>query len=119
MLTIQGPHPSYTRLIVLPSPQEKNTSSLASTVQTIFMMDGSRKTYVKRKDSRKKFRWSFVVSHSKAKQVEDYFILYSGEPASVSWDGNTYLGWLTLNPFEMRGQVQEFYEITIEFEEKK
>ena len=119
MLTIQGPHPSNTELIVLPSPEERNTSSLAATVQTIFMMDGSRKTYVKRKDSRKKFRWTFLVSHSKAKQVEDYFILYAGKPASVSWDDDNYLGWMTLNPFEMRGEVREFYEITIEFEEKK
>lgn len=119
MLIIQGPHPSLTSIVILPSPTETNTESLAATVQTIRMMDGSLRTYVKPKDSRKRFRWTFVVAHTKAKELEDYTIAYSGEPAMVSWKNTNYIGWLTLNPFEMRGQTQEYYEITLEFEEKK
>lgn len=119
MLVIQGPHPTNTTLIVLPSPRETNTESIAATVQTIRMMNGSLRTYVKPKNNRKKFRWTFVVSHTKAKQLEDYSIDHSGSPATVLWNNTSLLGWLTLNPFEMRGETQEFYQITLEFEERK
>lgn len=118
MLLIQGPFPSNANLIVLPSPNETNTEGLTSSVQTIRKMDGSLNTYVKRRNGRKKFRWEFTIGHLKAKELEDYTISFSGEPAMIIWNANTYIGYLTLNPFEMSGLVSEFYRVTLEFEEK-
>lgn len=118
MLIIQGPFPSNSNIIVLPSPSETNTESLTSSVQTLRKMDGSLNTYVKRRGGRKKFRWEFIVGHWKAKELEDYTISNSGSAAMVSWQGSTYIGYLNLNPLELRGEVSEFYRITLEFEEK-
>lgn len=118
MLRISGPFPSLTSQIILPSPAETNTEQLASTVQTIRMMDGSLRSYVKRKSGRKKYRWEFEVGHWKAKEVEDYIISNSGRLAQVVWRDVVYIGWLTLNPLSMTGSASEFYRITIEFEEQ-
>lgn len=117
MFIIQGPYPSNTTQIVLPSPRETNTEGLKATVQTIRMDDGTLKTYVKRRGGRKKFRWEFLVGNAKAKELEDYFIDNSGDKAIVYWRDNAYIGNVTLNPFEMSGEVQEYYRAIIEFEE--
>lgn len=115
---INGPHPSNTSQIILPNPNLSNTEGLASSVQSIRMMDGSLSTYVKRKRGRKRLRWEFTVGHLKAKELEDYVLSNSGKLCTVNWR-QTYFGWLTLNPLEMRGDPIEFYRITLEFEEKK
>ena len=117
MLLIQGPFPQNTSALVLPSPQETNTESLTSTVKTIRMDDGSLRTYVRRNSGRKKFRWDFLVGHNKAREIEEYFISNSGEKALATWKGTVYLGYLTLNPLELSGQVGETYRVTIEFQE--
>lgn len=115
---IQGPFPDNTTVVVLPSPIVTNTEGLRATVQTIRMMDGSARTYVKRKSGRKLYRWEFDIAVVKAREVEDYIISNAGALAQVSWKSDTYIGYLTLNPLEMRGAVGEFFRITIEFEEK-
>jgi len=118
MLIIQGPFPQLSTALILPSPEETNTQQLTSTVQTKRMMDGSLRTHVKRRNGRKKYRWEFVVGNAKAKEVEDYFIANAGRKAQAIWQDVVYIGYLTLNPFEMGGQVAEYYRITIEFEER-
>jgi hypothetical protein len=115
---ITGPYPSNLSQVILPSPQLSNTEGLASTVQVIRMMDNSVNTFVAAKRSRKKMRFSFRAGHLKAKELEDYVLQYGGEPCSISWR-DTKVGWLTLNPVDMRGEAVEMYEITLEFEEKK
>ena len=117
MLLIQGPFPSNTTAVVLPSPRETNNESLRASIQTIRKMDGSLSTYVKPRDQRKKYRWEFVVGNSKAKEVEDYMIDNAGELAMVTWNGTIYIGYVTLNPFEMSGDTQEFYRLLVELEE--
>jgi len=118
MLTIQGPFPELSTALILPSPNETNTEGLKASVQTIRMMDGSLRTYVKRRAGRRAFQWEFEVGNAKAKEVESYFIANSGSRAQVIWRETVYIGFLTLNPFEMDGSVREFYRIVIEFEEK-
>lgn len=117
MLLIQGPFPSNSTALVLPSPLETNTEGLTSTVKTIRMDDGSLRTYVRRNSGRKKFRWEFLVGHLKAKEIEEYAISYGGNKAMVTWQDAVYIGYLTLNPLEMGGQVGETYRVTIEFQE--
>lgn len=117
MLLIQGPFPINSTALVLPSPLETNTESLTSTIKTIRMDDGSLRTYVRRNAGRKRFKWEFLLGHLKAKEVEDYFISSSGSKALISWRDVSYIGYLTLNPFEMSGEVSESYRVTIEFQE--
>lgn len=117
MLLIQGPFPINSTALVLPSPRETNTESLKASVQTIRMMDGGLRTYVKRRDGRKSFRWEFLVGNPKGKQIEDYFIANGGEKAMVSWNDATYIGYCTLNPLELSGEADEYFRVLIEFEE--
>lgn len=118
MFIIQGPFPANTSVLVLPSPLESNTTSLRASVQTVYKMSGARTTYVKRRDGRKRYRWDFVVGNPKAKQAEDYFESNSGRPVIVSWRDETFIGYPTLNPFEMSGETGEYFRLTIELEEK-
>lgn len=114
---IRGPHPSNTKQVVLPNPALSNTESITSNVQTIRMMDGSLRTYVKRKDGRRRFRWDFLVGVNKAKELEDYALSHAGSLSTVAWRENL-LGYLTLNPIDFNGQPREVYTVTLEFEEK-
>lgn len=118
MFIIQGPFPVNNNLIVLPSPQEANTENLRASVQTVYKMSGKIHTYVKPRDSRKSYRWEFIVGQLKAKEVEDYFISNAGKLMRVDWGGNTYIGYPIFNPFEMSGEVSEFYRLRIELEEQ-
>ena len=118
MFIIQGPFPANTSLIVLPSPQLANTDSLRASVQTIYKMSGKRNTYVKRRDNRKRYRWEFLIGRNKAIELEQYNIDNAGKLALVSWRDNNYIGYLTLNPFEMSGEVSEYFRVTLEFEER-
>ena len=119
MLAITGPFPVNSSFILLPSPEETNTEGLRASVQSIRMMNGSLRTYVKPKNQRKVYRWEFKVAHTKAKELEDYIIANSGSVSMINWREQIYIGWLTLNPLEMTGDVSEYYRITLEFEEKK
>lgn len=117
MFLIQGPFPSNSSSVVLPSPEIGNTEGVASTVQTLRMMDNSLRTYVKRKYARKKFRWTFTIGHLKAKQLEDFVVDVAGSPCQVIWRDTIYTGHLTLNPYEADGETSEFFSVTLEFEE--
>lgn len=116
---ITGPWPSNTTQVVLPSPEISNTEGLSSTVQVVRMMDNSITTFIKPKKGRKKSRYSFRVGQLKAKELEDYMLEHSGSPCRIVWRNINRVGWITLNPIDMRGEAGEFYEITLEFEEKK
>ena len=118
MLIIQGPFPANTDGVVLPSPQETNTESLKATVQSQRTMSGRLYTYVKPRNGYKKFRWEFLIGFKKARELESFVDDNSGEKCLVSWGGNTYVGYLTLNPLDFRGEIGEFYRATLEFEEK-
>lgn len=116
---LRGPWPSNSKLIVLPSPATANTQALKSSVQTMRMMDGSARTFIKPRRGRKSYRWDFLVGVGKATELENYVIENSGQPCMVTWRGLQAVGWLTLNPLEMGGEPGEMYRVTLEFEEKK
>lgn len=81
-------------------------------------MDGSLYTYVKRRQARKSFRWQFDIGFKKARELESFVEDNSGEKCFVTWRGNSYVGYLVLNPLEQRGLQGEFYQATLEFEEQ-
>jgi hypothetical protein len=83
------------------------------------MMDGSLRTFIKPRNGRKVFRWTFLIGVGKSTEVEDYIVDNGGEPCMVTWNDYQAVGWLTLNPFEASGEVGETFQVTLEFEEKK
>lgn len=119
MFLIFGPHPQNSSQVVLPNPLTTNAEGLSNEVIRLRMEDGSLKTFVKRKNGRRKFRWEFVVGQWKAKELEDFVLDHSGKLNTVQWRDKTHLGYITLNPVELRGDGNgQTFRIQLEFEEK-
>lgn len=126
MLVMQGPHPAYQTSLVLPSPEMGNTRGMQSTVQTIRAMDGTLYTYVKNKRGRKVHNWDFIVSREKALEVKAFVDLYISKAIRViDHEDIARVGFLTLNPWEQRGDgraggwpSEEAYRFSLQLEEK-
>lgn len=116
-MRIEAPYPLLATTLLLPNPREANSVALGSTVEVQRMMDGSVRTYVKRRLGRRKHRWDFLVSVDKAQEVRDFVARYPGAKVRVVWR-ETIFGYLTLNPLEEAGQggVDERYLVTLELE---
>ena len=123
---IQAPYPLMQSSLVMPSPKQGNQKNLASTVQTMRMMDGALRTYVKGKRGRKVWQWDFVGTKDKAREAIQFIKLYSGGIVRImDHEGVAHIGYVTVNPLELRGEGRasgypsnEVYRWTISIEEK-
>ena len=59
MFTLQAPYPLLQTATLLPNPLFSDQEGLAVVVSRKTAMDHTRYTYVKRKDERRKLKWSF------------------------------------------------------------
>jgi len=121
---IEAPYPNLSSTTLLPSPQVGNNLGLRSRVNIVRMMDGSRKTFVKRGGNKKTHRWSFLLSSEKTDELVDLIKRYPGSRYRVVWRGETLIGKITLNPIETSGEGRaagwpsgEAYSVTIELVE--
>ena len=125
-MIIQAPYPLLQSSLVMPSPKIGNQKNLASTVQTMRMMDGSLHTYVKGKRGRKVWQWDMVVTKDKARETIQFVKVYSGGVVRVTdHEGVAHIGYVTINPLELQGDGRasgypsgEVYRLTISLEEK-
>lgn len=125
---IQAPFPAMKTTLLLPSPQTGNVQQPRHTVQTIRAMDGTLYTYRKPKRDRRLFRWDFTTSKRKGRETREFVKEYAGGLVRVTdHEGTVRVGYLTINPWEARGDgraggwddvVPEAVQFTIEFEER-
>jgi hypothetical protein len=128
MFQLAAPYPALQTMTVLPSPQFSNQESVLDTVSRKLAMDGTRYTYVKSRNGRKKSKWTFLLSRNKALELRAFLFAYFATKIKVTDHNNrVWVGNFTSNPFEFdtpnaaqpaiapmpRGELQA---IDIEFE---
>ena len=87
---------------ILRDPQFSDGEGLTSEVNRIRSTDGTLRTYIKRKDGRRKLQWSWVLTRNKAIEFEMFIKAYVDfEIKVVDHNGRTWLGYITTNPVEI------------------
>jgi hypothetical protein len=118
---LEAPYPASASTVLLPSPSLGNNEGLLSQVTVIKMMDGSRRSVVKKADGKKQFRWDFTISRDKMEEVADFVKRYRGAKLRVVWRGRTIIGKFGINPVEFRAVGRaggwpgdEAYQLTLQ-----
>ena len=127
MFTLEAPHPLLQTTTLLPNPQFSDNEGLLGSVNRKLAIDGTRYTYVKRRD-RRKLKWTFWLSRNKGLELRAFIQSYFAAKIRVTdLRGRVWIGNLTNYPFEFdtpdaacpaiaplpRGELQA---IDIEFE---
>jgi len=100
VFTLQAPYPRLQTTTLLPNPQFSDGENLQVAVMRKTAMDGTRYTYVKRKE-RRKLKWSFRLSRNKGLELRAFVYAYFASKIVITdhldrvWIGN-----LVNNPFE-------------------
>lgn len=101
MFILQAPYPALQTTTFLPNPLFGDSVGSLSTFSTKRSMNGTKYTYVKSRDSRKRLLWTFSISHEKALELQDFVDTYSGEEIKITDHvGKVYVGNITSNPIE-------------------
>ncbi len=118
MLTILAPLPTIAAKIYLPNPQFGEGEG--HTVQVIPKRSwgGTLYTFVKTKNSRRKFSFSIQMSRLKGEEFKRFLLMYHKDQLRlIDHLGRSWDGWITSNPIEFstttRGSIME---VEFEFE---
>jgi len=112
LFRLEAPYPAVASTIILPSPDLANTLAQAGTVNIQRMMDGSVRTFIKRKSSRETHKWDFLCTQAKTDELVGFIKRYPGATYRAVWR-DTVIGKITLNPIETAGQGRNHYNISI------
>jgi hypothetical protein len=127
MFQFEAPFPAPVTTSVLPNPEFSNPESLTDSVDPRRAMDGTLRTYIKRKD-RCKMQWTFSLTRNKALEIYAFLVSYFASDIRVTdHENRVWIGNFTNNPFEFTGDrkagpavqnwpVGETYTTTLEFE---
>lgn len=128
MFQLQAPYPALQTTSVLPNPEFGDGENLANSVTAKRAMDGTLRTYIKRKNGRRKLSWSFVLTRNKGQEVREFIRSYYASKIRVTdHNGRVWVGNFISDPFEFDTPqkagptigdwpVGEKQTITIEFE---
>ena len=101
MFELSAPHPLLQTTTLLPNPQFSDQENLMVSVTRKTAMDGTRYTYVKRKDNRRRLKWSFRLTRNKALELRAFVFAYFASKIKITdHKGRVWVGYLTKNPFE-------------------
>ena len=128
MFLLQAPYPSLQTTTVLPNPEFSDSEMLLDTVVRKMAMDGTRYTYIKRKDDRRQLKWSFQLTRNKGLELRGFVYSYFASIIKIiDHRDRVWVGNFTNNPFEF-GTIErsmpniapmplgELQSIDIEFE---
>lgn len=100
MFTLQAPYPRLQTTTLLPNPQFSDAENLQVTVTRKMAMNGTRYTYIKRKE-RRKLKWSFKLSRNKGLELRAFIYAYfASEIVVTDHLDRVWTGYFTNNPFE-------------------
>jgi hypothetical protein len=123
---IEAPYPALASTVLLPSPEIGNNEGLLAAVRVIKMEDGSRRSFVQNADMKRRYRWTFILSHDKMEEFSDFVERYRGSKFKCTWRERTFIGKVAINPVEFVGEGRaygwpgdEAYQVTIELVETK
>ena len=101
MFEIAAPYPMLQTTTLLPNPEFSDQESLAVAVSRKTAMDGTRYTYVKHKDNRRRLKWSFRLTRNKALELRAFiFAYFASKVKAIDHNARIWVGNFTSNPFE-------------------
>jgi ribosomal protein L20 len=101
MFQFSAPYPMLTTTTILPSPQFSDQESLLDSVARKLALDGTKYTYVKRRNKRRKMRWIFRLSRNKALEFRAFIYAYFASKIKViDHNDRVWVGNFINNPFE-------------------
>lgn len=104
MFRMTAPYPTPQTLTVMPNPQLSDQEINLNAVNRCIALDGTRYTYVKRRQ-RRKLRWTFLLTRNKGLEVRAFFMSYfASQIKIVDHRDRVWLGNFTSNPFEFETQ---------------
>ncbi len=100
MFIIQAPYPLIQTTSILPDPKFSDAESLQVEVNRKLAVDGTRRTYIKRKD-RRKLLWSFKMTRNKALELRAFVYAYFASIIKITdHNDRVWIGNFINNPFE-------------------
>jgi len=107
MFQFEAPCPAIQTISFLPNPQFSDQESLLDTVTRKLAMDGTRYTYVKRRNGRRKMKWTFRLTRNKALELRAFIYAYFASKVRVTdHNGRKWIGNFTNNPFEFEAAAR-------------
>ncbi len=101
MFELSAPYPLLQTTTLLPNPQFSDQENLMVSVTRKTAMDGTRYTYVKRKDNRRRLKWSFRLTRNKALELRAFIFAYFASKIKITdHKDRVWVGYFTNNPFE-------------------
>ena len=101
MFEIAAPYPLLQTTSVLPDPEFSDQEALTVSLTRKVAVDGTRYTYVKRKNDRRKLKWAFRLTRNKALELRAFICAYfASKIRAIDHHGRTWIGNFTSNPFE-------------------
>jgi len=98
---LSAPYPLLQTTTLLPNPQFSDSEALTASVTVKRAMNGVRYTYVKRRNGRRKLKWTFKMTRNKALELRAFIVAYfASRVRIVDHNGDTWVGHFTNNPFE-------------------
>ena len=125
---IAAPYPALQTTIILRRPSFSDGESLTDSVNMKRSTNGTRYTYVKTKNGRRKITWKFDLTRPKSIELMNFMAAYfSSKVQVVDHRGRIWIGNFTNNPVETTSVgragpacygwlVGETYTTTLEFE---
>ena len=102
MFYLEAPYPSVQTTTLLPNPSLGDSDNLRAEVLTKRAMDGTLRTYVKHKDSRKRLVWTFQVTRMKGMEVKEFYRSYAASRVKVTDHlGRIWIGNFMTSPLEL------------------
>lgn len=99
---LQAPYPSLQTTSLLPNPQFSDGESHTSEVNRKYATNGKLRTYVKRKNGRKRLTWEFIVTRPKAKELMAFMkVYYASKILATDHNGRQWVGNIMNDPFEI------------------
>lgn len=121
---VEAPYPALASTMLLPQPRQANNQGLLSQVSIIRMMDGSRKSFIKKGSGLKLHRYDFVISRDKMEELVDFVQRYRGKLFRIVWRERVIIGRVSATPIELAGNGRaggwpggEAYGVTLEITE--
>jgi len=102
MFLIQAPYPGLSATVLLPNPEFSDGEGLTDEVIPRRAMDGTVRTYVKTKGSRRKLTWDFLLTRPKGLELRAFLRVYFAVKLKLTDHNNRrWIGNFTNNPFEL------------------
>lgn len=109
---------AYQTIMYLPNPTFSDSENSTAEIRRKFSMNGTRRTYVKSKDGRRKLIMRFDLTRAKGLELHAFIrAYYSTEILLTDYNDVVWLGYFTSNPFDFETPSRgEYQNIQIEFE---